>query len=173
MMRKITSNFVGHPLSNVKFPQSLNFMCIICATGKLVLKISSLKRKVEPLKFLKRIQDNLCGPMQPLSRPFRYFMVLIDTSTRWSHVSLLSIRNHVFDKIIAQVIKLKAQHSKHQIKSIRMDNTAEFFSHAINGYCLAWKSSPALCPICPYSKWVSRISHQENQTHYKTIVIEL
>jgi hypothetical protein len=48
-------------------------------------------------------------------------MVLIDASTRWSHVSLLSTWNYVFAKIIAQVIKLKAQHPEHQIQSIRMD----------------------------------------------------
>jgi len=64
-------------------------------------------------------------------------MVLIDPSTRWSHVSVLLTRNHAFAKIITQVIKLKAQHPKHQIKSIRMDNAAEFFSRAFNDYCMA------------------------------------
>ena len=64
-------------------------------------------------------------------------MVLIDVSTRWSHVSLLSTRNHTFTKIIAQVIKLKAQHLEHQIKSIRMDNAAKFSSCAFNDYCMA------------------------------------
>ena len=64
-------------------------------------------------------------------------MVLIDTSTRWSHVSLLLTQNHVFAKIIVQVIKLKAQHPEHQIKSIRMDNAAEFSSRGFNDYCMA------------------------------------
>jgi len=64
-------------------------------------------------------------------------MVLIDASTRWSHVSLLSTRNHAFGKIIAQVIKLKAQHPEHQIKSIWMDNATEFSSGAFNDYCMA------------------------------------
>jgi IS30 family transposase len=52
-------------------------------------------------------------------------------------VSLLSTQNHTFAKIIAQVIKLKAQHPEHQIQSIRMDNAAEFSSHAFNDYCMA------------------------------------
>ena len=64
-------------------------------------------------------------------------MVLIDASTRWSHVSLLSTRNHAFAKIVAQVIKLKAQYPKHQIRSIQMDNAAEFSSRASNEYCMA------------------------------------
>ena len=62
-------------------------------------------------------------------------MVLIDASMRWSHVSLLSTRNHAF-VLIAKVIKL-AHHPEHLIKSIRMDNAAEFTSHAFNDYCMA------------------------------------
>jgi IS30 family transposase len=57
-------------------------------------------------------------------------MVLIDASTRWSHVCLLSTRNHAFAKIIAQIIKLKAQYPEQRIQSIRMDNAAEFTSRA-------------------------------------------
>jgi hypothetical protein len=64
-------------------------------------------------------------------------MVLIDASTQWSHVCLLATRNHAFIKIIAQVIKLKAQYPEHQIQSIRMDNAAEFSSRAFNDYCMA------------------------------------
>ena len=58
-------------------------------------------------------------------------------STRWSHVCLLSTRNHAFAKIIAQVIRLRAQNPEHQIQSIRMDNAAEFSSKAFNDYCMA------------------------------------
>ena len=36
-------------------------------------------------------------------------------STRWSIVCLLSTRNHAFAKIIAQVIRLRAQNPEHQI----------------------------------------------------------
>jgi hypothetical protein len=137
MMRKITSNYVGHSLSDAKFLQSSDYTSTTCATGKLILRPSSLKIQAEPLKFLERIQGDICGPIQPLSGPFRYFMVLIDASTRWFHVSLLSTRNHAFAKIIAQVIKLKARHPEHQIRSIRMDNATEFSSHVFNDYCMA------------------------------------
>jgi IS30 family transposase len=64
-------------------------------------------------------------------------MVLIDASTRWSHVSLLSTRNHAFTKIMAQLIKLKTHYPKHEIQSIRMDNAAELSSRAFNDYCMA------------------------------------
>ena len=64
-------------------------------------------------------------------------MVLIDASTRWSNVCLLSTRNHAFAKLIAQIIKLRANHPEHRIKTFRMDNAAEFSSRAFNDYCLA------------------------------------
>jgi hypothetical protein len=64
-------------------------------------------RDESPL-FLQR-KDDICGLIQPLSGPFRYFMVLIDASTRWSYVDLLSSRNHAFSKPIAQIIRLKSK----------------------------------------------------------------
>ena len=124
-------------MENIKFPQDKDFGCTACATGKLILRPSYLKIRAEPLKFLERIQGDICGPIQPLSGPFKYFMVLIDASTRWSHVSLLSTRNHAFAKIMAQLIKLKAYYPEHRIKSIRMDNAAEFSSRVFNEYCMA------------------------------------
>jgi hypothetical protein len=100
MMRKIINNSSGHNLNSAKLPKSLDFMCTACATGKLILRPSPIKIKVEPLKFLEQIQGDICGPIKPLSGPFRYFMVLIDISMRWSHVCLLSTRNHAFAKFM-------------------------------------------------------------------------
>jgi hypothetical protein len=74
------------------------------------------------------IQGDICGPIQPISGPFRYFMVLIDASIRWSHVCLLATQNHAFAKIMAQVIRLKAHFPEHQIQYIRLDNAVEFSS---------------------------------------------
>ena len=137
MLRKIINNSNGHELNAAKFLKSSDFMCISCATGKLIVRPSLVKIQNEPLKFLERIQGDICGPIQPPSGPFSYFMVLIDASTRRSHVYLLSTHNHAFVKIIAQVIRLRAHNPEHQIQSIRMDNAAEFFSKAFNDYCMA------------------------------------
>jgi hypothetical protein len=81
MMRKIIGNSHGHNLNSVKFSKSSYFMCMTCATRKLIVGPSPLNIKVEPLKFLERIQGDICGPIKSLSGPFRYFMVLIDAST--------------------------------------------------------------------------------------------
>jgi transposase InsO family protein len=64
-------------------------------------------------------------------------MILIDAPTRWSHVYLLSTRNHAFARFIAQIIKLRAHYPDNPIKSIRMDSAAEFSSKAFNDYCMA------------------------------------
>ena len=58
--------------------------------------------------FLERIHGDICGSVDPPCGPFRYFMVLIDVSTRWSHVCLLSSRNLAFTRLFAQIIKLRA-----------------------------------------------------------------
>jgi hypothetical protein len=72
MMRKIIGNSIGQILNTAKFPKSSDFICIACATGKLIMRPLPLKIKVEPLKFLERIQGDICGPIQPLSGPFKY-----------------------------------------------------------------------------------------------------
>ena len=64
-------------------------------------------------------------------------MVLIDASTRWSHVCLLSTRKYVFARFIAQIIKLRAHLSEHGIETIRMDNASRFSSRSFNDYCMA------------------------------------
>jgi hypothetical protein len=114
MMRKILGNNICHNLIEAKFPKSSKFLCTAYVTGKLILRPSPVKIQVESLKFLERIQGYICGLIQPLSRLFRYLMVLIDASTRWSHVCLMSTQNHAFAKFVTQVIRLKAIFSEHR-----------------------------------------------------------
>lgn len=64
-------------------------------------------------------------------------MVLIDASTRWSHICLLSTRNVAFVRFLAQVIRLKAQFPAYTIKTICLDNASEFTSQAFNDYCMS------------------------------------
>jgi hypothetical protein len=127
-MYKIIKNNTGHDLKDAKFPKSDDFVCTSCAIGKLILWPSPLKIHDEPLRFLECIQGDICSPIQPLCGPFRYFMVLINASTRWSHECLLPTRNHAFAKFMTQAIRLKANYPKYRIKSIYMDNCAKFSS---------------------------------------------
>jgi hypothetical protein len=67
IMRKIINNSTGHNLNTVKFLKSSDFMYTTCVTRKLIMRPSPLKIKVEPLKFLERIQGDICGPIKSLS----------------------------------------------------------------------------------------------------------
>ena len=68
---------------------------------------------------------------------FHYFMVLIDVSSRWSHVCLLSTSDVAFVKLLAQIIRLQAHFPDYPIKKIRLDNSSEFISKAFDDYCMS------------------------------------
>lgn len=135
MFRRIIDNSCGHSLQNHNTNMPSHHLCIPCTQGKLITRPSFVKIKHESPAFLDRIQGDICGPIHPASGPFRYFMVLIDASTRWSHVSLLSSRNLAFARLLAQIIMLRSHFPENNIKSIRLDNAAEFTSHAFDEYC--------------------------------------
>jgi hypothetical protein len=58
-------------------------------------------------RFLERIQGDICGLIHPPCGPFRYFIILVDASTRWSHTCLLSTCNLAFARLLAQIIRLR------------------------------------------------------------------
>ena len=64
-------------------------------------------------------------------------MVLINVSTRWSQVCLLSTQNVAFVRLLAQMIKLRAQFPNYSIKTIRLDNAEDFTSKTFTDYCIS------------------------------------
>ena len=64
-------------------------------------------------------------------------MFIIDASTRWSYVCLLSTRNVAFTRLLAQITKLRAQFPDYSISTIRLDNVGEFTSQTLNDYCMS------------------------------------
>ena len=114
-----------------------HYNCIACTQGKFITRPSSLKVDSDPPKFLEHIKGDICGPIDPPSGPFRYFMVLVDASTRWSHICLLYTRNLAFARLLAQIIKLQAHFPDHPIKTIRLDKVGEFSSKAFHDYCMS------------------------------------
>ena len=64
-------------------------------------------------------------------------MILIDASSKWSYVCLLSTRNLTFAKLLAQILKLQTHFPDNQIKKIRLDNAGEFTSKAFLDFCSA------------------------------------
>ena len=97
MMHRIINNSFGHPLKNQKILMTNYYNYVACLQDKLIIRPSFTKVENESPVFLERIQGDICGP-------FHYFMVLIDASTRRSHVCLLLTRNVVFIKLLTQII---------------------------------------------------------------------
>ena len=103
----------------------------------MIVRPSHTKVKFKSSIFLEIVHGDICGPIHPPCGPFRYVMVLIDASTRWSHVCLLATRNFTFFRLLAQIIKLQAQYPDYPIKSIRLDNVGEFTSQTFIDYCIS------------------------------------
>ena len=153
MMCLIVQNSNGYPLTSRQILKSHDFSCTACSQGKLILRPSFTKIASESLTFLERIQGDICGPIHLPSGPFHYFMVLIDVSTRWSHVCLLSTWNVAFSILLAQIIRLKEQFSDNPIKTIGLDNAGEFSSQAL--LYVHWNRCSILNCSCSYSEWVN------------------
>ena len=137
MMKRIIENSQGHEFKNQKILLSHEYPCVACLQGKLIVRPSHTKVKFESPIFLQRVHGDICGPIYPPCGPFRYVMVLIDASTRWSHVRLLATRNIALSRLLAQIIKLRAQFPDYLIKSIRLDNAGEFTSQTFTNYCMS------------------------------------
>ncbi|KAK9133229.1 hypothetical protein Scep_012757 [Stephania cephalantha] len=138
MMRRIINNSHGHPLRSHKIFSTGDYNCASCSQGKLIVKPSPSKIVVESPSFLRTHSGETYVVIFILTcGSFRYFMVLIDASTRWSHVCLLSTRNVAFARLLAQIIKLRAQFPDNPIKTIRLDNAGEFQSQAFRNYCMS------------------------------------
>ena len=137
MMRRMVQNSNGHTLRSRQISTSPYFTYATCFQCKLTIRLAFTKIMSESPTFLERIQVDICGPIHPLSGPFRYFMVLIDASTRWSHVCLLSTRNVAFARLLAKIIRLRTQFPDHPIKTIHLDNAGEFSSQAFLNYYMS------------------------------------
>ena len=132
-----TTDAQGLPKSSLVASKAPHSFCKACSLEKLGPRPSYAKDPKILIPFLQRIQGDICGPIQPSCGPFKYFMVLVDASTRWSHVALLSTRNAAYAKLLAQIIRLRAHYPDHPIKSIRLDNAGEFTSKTFDDYCMS------------------------------------
>ena len=64
-------------------------------------------------------------------------MILIDASTRCSHICLLSTCNVAFARLFVQMIILWAQFLNYPIKTIHLDNVGKFTSQTFIDYCMS------------------------------------
>lgn len=97
--------------------------------GKMINMPSTWKLPIELPPPLHRLQGDICGPINPPSYQFRYFVVLVDASGSHFDVSLLTTRNMLFPKLLAILIRYKNHFHDNLVKYMRMDNAWEFRSH--------------------------------------------
>ena len=62
-------------------------------------------------------------------------MILIDASTRWSHVCLLSTRNVAFAPCTND--QITSTFPDYPIKTTRLENASEFTSQTFTDYCMS------------------------------------
>ena len=154
MMRRIIEHSHGHPIKNQKILLPNEYLCAACSRGKLIVRPSFSKVIFESLVFLEIIHGDICGPIHPSCGPLYYFIVLIDASTWWSHVCLLSTRNVAFARLLAQIIKLRVQFLYYTIKTIRLDNANEFTYQTFSDYCMLVGINVKHPVAHPYTKMV-------------------
>lgn len=112
-------------------------LCCACVQGKMITWPSIWKLPQELPPMLERLHGDICGPINPISGPFRYFLVLINVSNKQSHILLLSIRNMVFANLISMLIHFRTHFLDYLIKTLHIDNAKEFTSKSFEDYCIA------------------------------------
>ena len=122
--------------------------CTACIQGKYAKHPSRWQLPTELPQPLQRLHGDICGPINPPSGPFLYFLVLVDASGHHAEVSLLTTRNMAFPKILAMLIRFRTHFPDRPIQTLRMDNAKEFRSHTFEDYCTA--TGIALTYSVPY-----------------------
>jgi hypothetical protein len=138
---------LGHPGTSILYkiikdtqaavhPRSLKVPCMACSKGKLVIQPAPVNTERSIPRFLEQLCADVCGPTDPPSGPFQMFLAIICASSKWSQVALLSTRNLVFSRILAHILKLKAQFPDNRLMKLQVDNASEFTSHTFDDFCI-------------------------------------
>jgi hypothetical protein len=115
MYRRIIKDSIGI-LASIK-PSTLKKHCTACSHSKLITCPSISKSAHAILQFL---DADACGPIEPPNGPFGFFLAIVDLSSKWSQVSLLSTRNTVFARILANILRRRAKFPNSPIRTLRV-----------------------------------------------------
>jgi hypothetical protein len=111
--------------------------CAPCTLGKFQTTKYGHKLLTETPEFSSHLQVDEHGPITPPSGPFKYFIILICSSTRRSFVYLLSSKDMVMAQVVKFIIRMKVQYPEKRIKSIRFDNATEFVTSTMKTFLAA------------------------------------
>lgn len=135
LFRRMIPLTTGHNLVTADAEKTHD--CVACIQGKCIKRPSKWTLPTELPPPLFRLHGDICGPINPPSGTFRYYLVLVDASGSHFEVSLLPTRNMAFPRLLAILLRYRNHFPEHPIKYLRMDNAQEFRSHAFEDYCTA------------------------------------
>ena len=139
----------------------------------MIVRSSFTKVISESPVFLERIHGDICRPIHPPCGPFLYFMILIETFTKWSHFCLLL---HVMLPLLGSLHKWLNYEHNFQIIRLRQYILIMLMNlllkHSLTILHVIRDKYWASCCSYPYPKWLSRILYQtspiNNLTTMKT-----
>src|SRR6266540_3668761 len=144
-----------------KFTLVKNSKCQACVQSKQPRKPhkAAEARNLAPLEL---VHSNLCEMNGVLAKGGkRYFMTLIDDSTRFCYVYLLKSKNEVFHHF--KIYKAKAENQlERKIKQVRSDRGGEYFSNEFNLFREKHGIIHERMP--PYSPQSNGIAERKNRT---------
>lgn len=85
MFQKILKSTKGIPPT--VHPSAMRGPCLACSEGKLILRPAPATTEAKIPNFMERLHADVCGSIEPASGPFRFFLAVIDASSKWSQVS--------------------------------------------------------------------------------------
>ena len=107
--RRLVSTVIGLPSDFLKrISSNESSPCIPCYQGKLSIR-SPPRISYKMYPFLYLIHVDLCGPIDPPCGPFRYFMIVVDSTSRYFEISLLSSKNEIFCKLLISLTKIRTR----------------------------------------------------------------
>src|SRR5438128_8566126 len=118
--------------------------------------------KVRNLASIELIHSDLCEINGVLTKgEKRYFMTLIDDSTRFCYVYLLKSKDEAFHHF--KIYKAEAENQlERKIKRVRSDRGGEYFSNEFNLFCEEHGIIHERMP--PYSSQSNGIAERKNRT---------
>src|SRR6266508_3909021 len=149
-----------------KFASVKSSKCQMCVQSKQTRKPHKAA-EARNLTLLELVHSDLCEMNGVLTKDRkRYFMTLIDDSTRFCYVYLLKSKDKAFHHF--KIYKAEAENQlERKIKRVRSDRGGEYFSNEFNLFGEEHGIIHERMP--PYSPQTNRIAERKNRTLTKMV----
>ncbi|WVZ79350.1 LOW QUALITY PROTEIN: hypothetical protein U9M48_026940 [Paspalum notatum var. saurae] len=137
-------------------------LCDSCLAGKQRRSPFTKKAKYRASDRLELVHGDLCGPISPATHGGRkYFLLLVDDTTRFMWLRLLSSKDEAPEAIKHFQAKVEAE-TGNKLKVLRTDRSGEFTSVEFGRYCADEGVERHL--TAPYSPQQNGVVERRNQT---------